>query len=203
GKLSFGLKAGGHLLNINLQELNKYNTGDPLFGTDIDNKFSPNVGLGVYYHTDRFYLGVSTPNLLETEHFDESNISSDSEGVSFLAKERINYYIIAGHTFDLSDDLKFKPAVLSKVVFGAPLQVDVSASFLLYERVTLGAAYRWSAAVSGMVGFQISDSMMLGFAYDKETTELGNTQFNDGSYEVFLRFELFRKYNRMLTPRFF
>ncbi|WP_378188312.1 type IX secretion system membrane protein PorP/SprF [Aquimarina sp. W85] len=203
GKLSFGLKAGGHLLNINLQELNKYNSGDPLFGSDIDNKFSPNVGLGLYYHTNRFYLGVSTPNLLETEHFDESNISSDSEGVSFLAKERINFYLITGHTFDLSDSVKFKPALLTKVVAGAPLQVDLSTSFLIYERVTLGAAYRWSAAFSGMVGFQISDSMMLGFAYDKETTELGNTQFNDGSYEVFLRFELFRKFNRMLTPRFF
>ncbi|GGX30575.1 PorP/SprF family type IX secretion system membrane protein [Aquimarina muelleri] len=202
-KLSFGLKAGGHLLNIDFQRLSQFNNNDALFETNIDNKFSPNVGVGVYYHTNKFYFGLSAPNLLETDHFDKSTTSSDSNASSFLAEERVNYYLIAGHVFNISDDVKFKPAVLTKLVFGTPLQVDLSANFLLYDKFTLGAAYRWSAAISGNIGFQISDSMMIGFAYDRETTQLGNTTFNDGSYEVFLRFELFKKYNRMLTPRFF
>jgi len=203
GKLSFGLKAGGHLLNVDFLKLTQFNDNDALFESNIDNKFSPNLGIGFYYHTDRFYAGLSAPNLLETNHFDESSTGSDSNAVSFLAEERVNYYLIAGHVFDLSQDVKFKPAILSKLVFGAPLQVDVSANFLLYNKLTLGVGYRWSAALSGMIGFQISDAMMIGFAYDRETTELGQTQFNDGSYEVMLRFELFKKYNRMLTPRFF
>ncbi|MBL0686187.1 type IX secretion system membrane protein PorP/SprF [Aquimarina mytili] len=203
GKLSLGIKAGAHLLNIDFQQLTQFNQNDALFERNIDNKFSPQVGIGAYYNTDKLYVGLSAPNLLETDHFDESTTSSDSNAISFLAEERINYYLIAGYVFDLNPDLKFKPAVLSKLVFGAPLQVDVSANFLLYERLTLGVAYRWSAAVTGQVGFQISDSMMIGFAYDRETTELGQSQFNDGSYEVMLRFELFKKYNRMLTPRFF
>ncbi len=205
GKLSLGIKAGGHLLNVDFNELTRFDTADVVFDNgNIDNKFSPNVGIGVYYHTDRFYMGLSAPNLLETDHFDESaTTGNDDTTVSFLAEERINYYLIGGYVFNISDEVKFKPAVLSKLVFGAPLQVDVSANFLLYDRLTLGAAYRWSAAVSGMVGFQISDALMIGFAYDRETTELGQTQFNDGSYEVMLRFELFKKYNRMLTPRFF
>ncbi|WP_109300563.1 type IX secretion system membrane protein PorP/SprF [Aquimarina sp. AU474] len=203
GKLSFGLKAGGHLLNVDFQRLTQFNSNDALFENNIDNKFSPNVGVGVYYHTNRFYVGLSAPNLLETNHFDESTTDANSNAVSFLAEERINYYLIAGHVFDINDDLKFKPALLSKLVLGAPLQVDLSANFLLYQKLTLGVAYRWSAAVTGTIGFQISDSMMLGFSYDRETTQLGQTQFNDGSYEVMLRFELFKKYNRMLTPRFF
>ncbi|MEW7290750.1 PorP/SprF family type IX secretion system membrane protein [Aquimarina sp. 2304DJ70-9] len=203
GRLSFGIKAGAHLLNIDFQQLTQFNQNDALFEANIDNKFSPQVGVGAYYHTNKFYFGLSAPNLLETDHFDESTTSSDSDAVSFLAEERINYYFISGYVFDVNENLKFKPAVLSKLVFGAPLQVDLSANFLLYERLTLGVAYRWSAAVTGQVGFQISDSMMIGFAYDRETTELGQSQFNDGSYEVMLRFELFKKYNRMLTPRFF
>ena len=203
GKLSFGIKGGAHLLNVDFRELVQFNQNDALFENNIDNKFSPQVGVGVYYHTNKFYLGLSAPNLLETDHFDESSTSGDSDAVSFLAEERINYYLIAGHVFDITDDLKFKPALLTKLVFGTPLQVDVSANFLMYERLTLGVAYRWSAAVTGQVAFQISDAMMIGFAYDRETTELGQSQFNDGSYEVMLRFELFKKYNRMLTPRFF
>ncbi len=203
GKLSFGLKAGGHLLNIDFLRLTQFNANDALFEANIDNKFSPQVGIGAYYHTEKFYFGLSAPNLLETDHFDESTSSSDSDAVSFLAEERINYYLISGYVFDINPDLKLKPAILAKLVFGAPLQVDLSANFLLYDRLTLGAAYRWSAAVTGQIGFQISDAMMIGFAYDRETTELGQAQFNDGSYEVMLRFELFKKYNRMLTPRFF
>ena len=203
GKLSFGLKGGAHLLNVDLTRLSQFNSNDNLFVQDIDNRLTPQVGVGAYYHTDKFYLGLSAPNLLETEHFDDSSTSSDSDAVSFLADERINYYLITGYVFDLSYNLKFKPAILTKLVFGAPLQVDVSANFLLYDRLTLGAAYRWDAAFSAMAGFQISDGLMIGFAYDRETTELGSTQFNDGSYEVMLRFELFKKYNRMLIPRFF
>jgi len=203
GKLSFGLKGGAHLLNIDFQQLIRFNTNDNLFERNIENKLSPQVGLGIYYHTDAFYFGLSAPNLLETNHFNENATSSDSDAISFLAEERVNYYFIAGHVFDLGTNLKFKPAVLTKLVFGTPLQVDLSANFLLYERLTLGVAYRWSAAVTAQVGFQISDTLMIGFAYDRETTELGGTRFNDGSYEVMLRFELFKKYNRMLTPRFF
>ncbi|WP_109851095.1 type IX secretion system membrane protein PorP/SprF [Aquimarina sp. AU58] len=203
GKLSFGIKAGGHLLNVDLQELTRFNENDIAFENSINNKFSPNVGAGIYYHTNRFYLGLSAPNLLETDHFDESVTTNNSTKASFLAEERINYYLIAGHVFDVSDDVKFKPAILGKLVFGTPLQVDVSANLLLYDRLTLGIAYRWDAAMSGMVGFQVSKAMMIGFAYDKETTKLGKTQFNDGSYEIMLRFELFKKDDRILTPRFF
>ncbi len=203
GRLSFGIKGGGHLLNIDFQQLTQFSSNDNLFENNIENKFTPQMGVGVYYHTDRFYFGLSAPNLLETNHFDKNTTSSDSNANSFLAEERINYYFITGHVFNLGYDVKFKPALLTKLVFGTPLQIDVSANFLIYEKLTLGVAYRWSAAVTAQVGFQISDALMIGFAYDKETTALGGTQFNDGSYEVMLRFELFKKYSRMLTPRFF
>jgi hypothetical protein len=90
-----------------------------------------------------------------------------------------------------------------KAVTGAPLQVDVTANFLINEKLTLGAAYRLSAAVSGLLGYQVSDQFQVGLAYDRLTTELGNSVYNDGSFEVFLRFELFNSYDRLLTPRFF
>jgi len=203
GKLSFGLKAGIHFLNVNFRELTLFNDNDNLLVFDVDKKFSPNIGAGAYYYTDKFYVGLSAPNVLETDHFLAESTTTNSASVSFLAEERINFYLIGGYTFDISQDIKLKPAILSKLVFGSPLQVDVSANVLLYEKFTFGLAYRWSAAVSGLAGFQISDSLMIGFAYDRETTELGMSQFNDGSYEIMLRFELFKKYNKMITPRFF
>ncbi|WP_077404724.1 type IX secretion system membrane protein PorP/SprF [Cellulophaga omnivescoria] len=199
-KLSFGLKVGGNLLNLDFEKLRKID--DEVVETDnIDNRFSPNFGLGFYYHTNKFYLGLSAPNLVETDHFDNSN--RDSDDVQFLSKDKVNLYAITGYVFDLNNTLKFKPAVLTKVVSGAPLQVDLSANFMFNEKFTFGAAYRWDAAVSAMAGFQLSDQLMLGLAYDKETTELGGTQFNDGSFEVFMRFELVRAFEKLVSPRFF
>lgn len=200
GKLSFGLKGTLNLLDVDFSRTNPFNIGDPYL-INIDNKISPNVGVGIFYHGSKFYGGLSAPYLLQTDHFDRSGTTGGAE--TFVAEERIHYYGLAGYVFDLSRDVKFKPSTLVKMVAGAPLAVDVNANFLFYDKLTLGASYRWSAALSGLVGFQVSDGMLIGFAYDRESTDLGNATYNDGTYELFIRFELFKEYNRMLTPRFF
>ena len=197
-KLSFGIKASANLLNINFDKLNQYDANDYSFENNVDDKFSPNIGVGLYWYSDKTYIGLSAPNLLETKHFDKY---AGTGANSYIAKERINYYLTAGHVFDLNYNLKFKPALMTKLVQGAPLQVDISANFLFNEKFTLGAAYRWSAAVSALVGFQATDSWFIGYGYDLETTRLAN--YNSGSHEIFLRFELFKKYNKITSPRFF
>ncbi len=196
-ELSFGLKATANLLNVDFNKLSQYDPNDYLFQTNIDNKFSPNIGVGLYLHSDNTYFGLSAPNLLETTHFDRYT----SKGNSLVAREKINYYLIAGHVFDLTGDIKFKPSVLAKMVTGAPLQVDVSGNFMFSDKFVAGIAYRWSAAMSAMVGFQATDSWFIGYSYDLETTRLSN--YNSGSHEIFLRYELFNKYDRIITPRFF
>jgi type IX secretion system PorP/SprF family membrane protein len=196
-KMSFGIKASANLLNVDFTKLDQY-PGDPIFEENIDNKFSPNIGVGFYLHSDNGYLGLSAPNLIETEHFDGSATSSSS---SHIATERINYYLIAGYVFDLSPSLKFKPSLQSKYVQGAPLQVDLSANFMIEEKFVAGLAYRWSAAMSAMVGFQVNDSFFVGYAYDFDTTDL--VDYNSGSHEIFLRYELFNKFDKIISPRFF
>ncbi len=196
GRFSFGLKGGGNLLNVDFSKLNPYNPEDQELQNNINNKFSPNVGVGFYYsYLNKWYIGLSVPDLLETKYFESSSVST--------GKERMSFYAIGGYVFDLNYNIKFKPAVLTKLTSGAPLQVDLSANFLISEKVTLGAAYRWSAAFSAMTGIQVSDNLMLGFAYDTEVTDLGNTRFNKGSYEVFLRYEFLDKLYKILSPRFF
>ena len=195
-KLSFGLKATANLLNIDFSKLSQYNKNDYLFQDNIDNKFSPNIGVGLYLHSKNTYFGLSAPNLLETTHFDRSA----SKGSSLVAKEVINYYFIAGHVFDLTADIKFKPSLLTKMVSGAPLQVDISGNFMFNNKFVAGVAYRWSAAMSAMVGFQATDSWFIGYGYDLETTRLSN--YNSGSHELFLRYELFKKCDCIIYPRF-
>ena len=197
-KLSFGIKGTANLLNVDLTKLNIYNPGDNLAQYNVDNKFSPNVGAGVYFHSDKTYFGFSVPNMLETKHFDKDQTSFSAESV---ASERMHYYFIAGHVIDLNTSIKFKPALLTKIVNGAPLQLDMSANFLINNKFTAGLAYRWDAAFSALAGFQISDSWFIGYGYDMEVTKLAN--YNSGSHEIFLRYELFKNYDKVVSPRFF
>lgn len=198
-KLSFGLNVSGSFLSLdfnNLRNFDQEGQNNPIADQPNISEFNPNFGVGFYYHTDKFYLGLSAPDLINNEAF-------DNNGQNLLSVERVNYFLITGYVFDLNNNFKFKPALLTKAVSGAPLQVDISANFLFNDRFSFGAAYRWDAAVSALAGFQLTDQLMLGIAYDREITELGATQFNDGSFEVFLRFELLRRFQRTVSPRFF
>jgi type IX secretion system PorP/SprF family membrane protein len=190
-KLSFGIKATANLFNLDISKLNPSQT-DPSI-QDINNKFSPNIGAGLYLHSDKAYVGISIPNFIESDRYDDNETA--------IFRERINYYLIGGYVFDINSTLKFKPAVLTKMVIGAPLQVDLSGNFMFNEKFVVGVAYRWSAALSAMVGFQVSDGMYIGYGYDWETTRLRN--FNSGSHEIFLRYEIFKNNGKIITPRFF
>ncbi|KIO50746.1 PorP/SprF family type IX secretion system membrane protein [Flavobacterium hibernum] len=193
-KLSFGIKGTANLFNLDINKLNPENQGDPQF-QDLNNKFSPNVGAGVYWHSNKAYIGLSVPNFIETNRYNDNDIA--------IYKDKINYYLIGGYVFDLDkyQYIKFKPAVLAKMVEGAPLQVDVSANFMFNDKFVVGLAYRWSAALSAMAGFQVSDGLYIGYAYDRETTRLNN--YNSGSHEIFLRYEFFKNNGKITTPRFF
>ena len=190
-KLSFGIKATANFFNLDVNRLNPVDDDPSLH--DFNNKFTPNIGAGVYLHSDKAYLGFSVPNFIESNRYDDNEVA--------IFKEKINYYLIAGYVFDVNESIKFKPALLTKIVAGAPLQVDVSGNFMFNDKFVVGIAYRWSAALSAMVGFQVSDGMYIGYGYDHETTKLNN--YNSGSHEIFLRYEIFKNNGKIITPRFF
>lgn len=191
-KLSFGIKASGNMFNLDTDKLTPAQASDPNL-QNFNNEFSPNFGAGVYLHSDKLYLGLSVPNFLQDSKYNDNDVA--------VFQERMNFYAIGGYVFDISPSIKFKPAFLTKVVTGSPLQVDASANFLFFDKLMLGGAYRWDAAVSALAGFQITDGLFIGYSYDMETTNL--KRYNSGSHEVFLRFELFSKVSKMVSPRFF
>ncbi|WP_298781024.1 type IX secretion system membrane protein PorP/SprF [uncultured Polaribacter sp.] len=189
-QFAFGLRFGGRTLNLDWSKGSFQNT-DVLFNENVD-KFLPTVGAGIYFHTPKGYIGFSIPNFLRTEHYNDLVVA--------LEVERLHYFLIAGYVFDLSDSVKFKPATIAKIVDGAPLSIDVSANFLFNEKFNLGVAYRWDDSVSAIVGFQISDSLNIGYAYDLTTSNYKN--YNFGTHEVMLTFDILRQAT-LKSPRFF
>lgn len=191
-KLAFGLKATANILNVDYTKL-EYRDEDTAFDDNIKNKFNPNFGAGLYMYSDKAYLGFSVPAFLTSER-------SENEGRN-LMREKMHFYLMGGYVFELNPSLKLKPAFLAKAVNGAPFQVDLTANFLIIDKFTVGAAYRWDASVSALAGFQVNDGLFIGYSYDADTSKL--SRYNSGSHEIFMRFDLFNKFNKVSTARFF
>lgn len=193
-KLSFGIKGGGRVINIDWTK-GSYRDPDVQFRENITNKFVPVVGAGLYWHGERDYIGLSIPNFMTRERYNYDDIAED------LVNERMHLYLIGGIVFDLSAHTKFKPAVLVKYVAGAPIIADFSANFMFNNCFTLGASYRTGDSVSGMASLQITPQLLVGYAYDYTTTELQT--YNSGTHEIMLRFELVSRKKGLKSPRFF
>ncbi len=180
-KLSFGIDAGGALLNVDFAKGTFENPGEPILGRETIKKFYPTVGAGLFlYEDDIWYFGASVPNFLGEGVYNQD--------VAMVVEDKIQFNFIGGYVFDLSDNLKFKPAFLLNYIDGAPLNTNLSANFLINDAFTVGGSYRFGNAVSALAGFQISSSIYMGYAYDYNTNGLG--QFNSGSHELILKFYL-------------
>ncbi len=192
--LAFGVKAGISNMNAPLSLLQTTNPGDPAFDNNL-NKTNPNFGLGAYYYKEKFYLGLSMPNILKTVHFERSN------GAITRATDEMHMFLTSGYVFDVSDDIKLKPSTLIKAVPGAPLSIDFSGNVLFNDNFELGLSYRLDESVSALVNVKATSNLRIGYAYDYTLTNLGD--FNTGSHEIFLLFDFNFVRDKIKSPRFF
>lgn len=188
--LSFGLNTGLQNQSSDFSK-GKSKVDESIYSKDFNN-WSPLLGTGLFLHSQKWYFGVSIPNFLQTERFNEVTQSS--------VRDRIHLTAIAGYVINASDDIKIKPTFLVRGVSGAPVILDVSLNALFHEKFTLGTAYRLNDALSVLAGFQISKNFFVGYAYDTSTTPIKDQ--SDGSHEIILRLEI-QRLGKLLSPRFF
>lgn len=191
-ELAFGVKAGFTSYSLDA-EFRQAESNDPvIFG--FEDRWKPNIGTGVYWHSNRWYLGLSAPRILNTDY------TGDEE---FESLERISYYFTGGYVFDLSENTKLKPAMLLKATNGAPLSFDITANFLFYEKFWVGGSYRineLAQALGAIADFQVSKQLRIGYAYEYPLSEL--SAYTSGTHEVLLMFEIFKS-KRIKSPRYF
>lgn len=194
--LSMGIKGGIYNYYVNLSDLNVGGSGDNAFMSNVEQRFQPNAGLGLYMYTDKYYVGASVPKLIQTE------LSGEQSSYSSLSDLKQHFFIMGGYVFDLNKNLKFKPSVLTKVVTGAPLSTDVTAQFLLKDTYWLGATYRVGDAVALIGNIKLNKQLMVGYSYDFTVSELNN--YNNGSHEIIVSYDFdgFLK-NKVKSPRYF
>lgn len=193
-RLAFGLKAGVSLYQADIVGLNPVDDQDPLFQQDLRLKALPNFGAGVFWYSERHYLGLSVPKLLNNPLIDNEP-EFDSNG------ERQHFFLTGGLVLDMGNYVKFRPSFLVKAVSGAPVQFDLTASFLFYERMWAGVMYRHDDAAGLLLQYIIADRVRVGYAYDY--TISGLTNYTSGSHEIMLGFDLGKRIEGHTSPRYF
>lgn len=191
-RLAFGLKGGINLYQADLASLTSVDPDNA--SMNIKGKMLPNFGFGLYWHSPRYYIGASVPKLLENE--------IDTEGANLVTSSEVrHYFLMGGYVMDIDRHLKFKPSVMLRVVEGAPLSLDVNASFLLRERIWFGAMYRLGNSVGLLGQYQVNDQLRIGYAFDLTTTEM--SAYNAGTHEIMLSYDLRFVKGRTISPRYF
>ena len=194
-KLAFGLKTGLTLHKVSLFD-EVYPTlpdeFDPAFSENTSNSYF-NIGSGLFYYTNKYYLGFSIPNLMKSKHLDFNGREFGSE-VS-------HYFVTGGYVFDINDNVKFKPFFMMKSAFEAPTSWDLSANFLFNEKFEIGGTYRLEDSFGAMVNYAITPNIKLGYAYDHIVSDLNVT--TPSSHEIILLFDLNFPKKVSSSPRFF
>lgn len=196
--LSFGIQGGvsQYRAEYSTVSLNQNNINiDPAFSNNL-NKVLFDVGTGVYFNTDRFYIGLSAMDLLHNRF-----TTYQSQGMSLGNREAVHLFLSTGVVLPLNDDFKLKPSVLVKAVKGAPIEGDINMTLWIKDVVAIGAQYRTSADLAGMLELQVNPQIRLGYSYDYSTTDL--RKYNSGSHEIMLRYEFGYKSSKFLSPRYF
>ncbi|MBK9420690.1 MAG: type IX secretion system membrane protein PorP/SprF [Flavobacteriales bacterium] len=195
-KLAFGLKGGMNLFQGDFASLHQFEANDQVFQQNVTSKTDPQFGFGVMYYGDRFYLGISSPKLLRTQFFETDSLQFVSE-----PGQRMHLYLSGGYVFNLSTYTKLKPTFMVKAVEGAPVSIDLGANFLLYEKLWLGAFYRYTDAVGALVQYNITDAFTVGYSYDYPLSALHN--YSGGSHEFMLGYEFGKAPAGIRSPRYF
>jgi len=194
--LRFGVKGGFTDYSNNLYDYTQYSDGqsDPLFQANIDTKFMPNFGFGLFLSSPRYYLSLSLPEILENSY--QSNVNN------YTTKSELHHFFFAGGMmFDLSDNLKFKPNFMTKAVAGSPVEYDLSANFLLAEKFWIGGMYRSGDSFGVIAQWIFNKKLRIGYAYDFTTTDLRN--YENGVHEVMISYEIATGKRKIISPRYF
>ena len=188
--LAFGVSANLGLFTSITSNLNSRVDIDPSKYLNQQNRFNPNMGIGLLYRRSRFFAGISAPKIFETS-LDGSK--------TYIEKRHL--YTQIGGVFKISEMWKLRPTSQICIVKGSPLNVDISVAGIYQEKFIFGTLYRVQAAFGAFVQFQLNEKFRIGIASDFSTQRIRN--FNFGTYEIGISYDLSLAFHKGQTFRYF
>jgi len=194
GILAMGIRVGLLNYRANYSQLFTIRPNDPAYYQNV-NGFLPAAGAGIYYMTDKFYVGASVPSLLQTK------LNSDQQAEVKSKVSNLHFFATMGTVLKISDDLNLKPSVLMKSVSGAPIQFDFNSNLWLQDRIAIGFSYRTGDAIMGMLEYQLNEKLRFGYSYDYTISNLN--PYNLGTHEAMIRYEFSKDKTNIQSTRYF
>lgn len=196
GNLSFGLQGGFSYFKSNFSELDFWDKDDPVYATNSLTNIQPNFGFGSYYYSERFYAGLSIPQLISYDSIQTLNFYKEN-----IHHQSRHFYFNSGIILDGNKDFIIRPSVLVKYVQNVPLQYDINLNVLITKIFWLGASYRSDDAVVAIFEYQVNRKLRIGYSYDMTLSQIKN--YSSGSHEIMLGYDFGYNVLKMKTPRYF
>ncbi|MDB5228892.1 MAG: hypothetical protein JWN78_3085 [Bacteroidota bacterium] len=209
-KLSFGISAGMLIYKTNITSLDAIDPSDPLLQNNLKG-INPNLGAGIYYYGQKFYVGVSMPNVLPLNYIHHK----DDNSVPNRFKQVPHIFIMGGYTFEMGKKKNFwiQPQVLLKYItstrYKIPFEIDANLTFTLYKIANIGLTYRSGLAdkfdnresIDAMCMFTIPKGFSVAYSYDITISKV--KAYENGTHEIMLGYDFDLRKKGTRTPRYF
>ena len=194
-KLALGLSAMAVLNQSSFSKTEVNDSNDPLFANDTKVHVLPNFQYGMYYYTNKLYVGVSLPKLLVNSVTADSTGDNTSTAFDF---KQMHYYLNAGYKINLNPNMDLNLSTMLKQISGAPFQFDINAQLVFKKKIGIGASYRSSKELVALISYQMTDALKLAYSYDFSLSKLG--AYHGGSHEIMLLFQMAHKEPLLIEP---
>lgn len=195
--LSAGFSAG--ITNVSIDKSKQDFSGngdpyDPATGAAISgeiNRIRPDLGVGLWLYSKNYFVGLSAQQIIPQK-------LSFSDDATFISTGRLipHLFLTAGYRFLAGEDFNIIPSVMLKYVQGSSInnfQPEMNLKVQYRDLLWLGGSYRNKDGYAGMIGFNISNSFNVGYAYDITKTSLNTV--SRGTHEFLVGFIFGNKYS--------
>lgn len=218
-RLSLGVAGGFTQYGLDGNKIITTEGSDPVLPEGKISDFVPDIRLGAYFYTPKWYVGVSVQDL-----FSGSNSGSDyrfNQNITESIYRTVHGYFIAGALFEVQEGFHIRPSLLLKEDFKGPTSLDLNAMLVFNRKFWIGAGYRTRAkvfkrtyeeqsanklsamnAITGIAQFYVTDRLRIGYSYDAMINKMSGNQ--GGTHEVTIGVTFGRVGTKQyLNPRFF
>jgi type IX secretion system PorP/SprF family membrane protein len=190
--LSMGLKLGFNTVKNSYDDLYLDEVNDANF-QDIGTAFLPVVGFGAYLKAHDYYVGLSLPQLHKFVNKKYKDYKIDQQRTIFLT---------GGYIFNIDEDFKIRPSVLTKTQFKGVFEMDLNANVYYKDDYCFGLSYKSLNSLAIILEIGIKKTYYIGYSYDIATSNMIKHQ--SGTHEFSVNVYLNKKdKTKIVNPRYF
>jgi type IX secretion system PorP/SprF family membrane protein len=191
-KLGMGISAGVIQFMIDGSKITLRESDDDIITNGVQSVLLPDAGFGLYLYHEKYYLGFSAPQLLN------SRVTFFKDGRNPEGTLPSHFFMSGGYKFKLAEDFVLEPSVFVKYVKPAPVQVEGTLRLIYQEKVWLAGTYRDKDAITASIGYLINNYFTVAYGFDFTTTNLRN--YSNGTHELLVGVRFYQYANKKSAP---